>query len=60
MARTKQSKVSKKRVIKVVKTGGISKKKIETEEKRSNPVEIEDICTLLGKVWIDVMDLDKK
>ena len=59
MARTKQSKLVKIRVIKVIKTGGIKKMKEKTEENPIKDAGIEDICDLLGKVWIDKMELDR-
>ena len=58
MAREKQSKLIKKRVIKVIKTGGITKKKKKTGENPIKDAGIEDICDLLSKVWIDKMELD--
>ena len=58
MARRKQSKFAKKRVIKVIKTGGIMKIKDKTVANPIKDAGIEDICDLLGKIWIDKMELD--
>lgn len=42
-----------------VKSGKITKVKNKHKSKTNRARDMDDICELLGKVWIDTMDVDK-
>ena len=43
---------------KVMKSGEIIKVKNKLKSKRNREQDMDDICGLLEKVWIDIMDVD--